>query len=244
MTETITIRNGLHGISKFLVREDGSYDKETIQHVNEQYFKHMSFTEEDIWLDAGAHIGAFTCTIAPRVKRVVALEPQEENFEMLKLNVDLNRAKNVVLRHAQLSSETFGATDTLYLSPDRNTTMHSFLPIHAKNARREEKVLEYYPFYVLMRHWKINAVKINIEGGEFRIFRELLTKEKYIHAENIQKVVLVWHEGYRAVARGLIEARIPFVTKVVEQFQKEFRSVHTERVGTNTILYAKYRKLK
>ena len=71
---------------------------------------HFCPKEGDIVVDVGAHIGRYTLIAANRVGRngkVVAVEANPDNFEMLNNNVKLNRLTNVTsLNYAAYSHET------------------------------------------------------------------------------------------------------------------------------------------
>jgi FkbM family methyltransferase len=58
----------------------------------------------DIVLDAGANIGIFTLLASRKAKRVIAVEPDPENFSYLVKNVKINCVKNVVLVNKALSN--------------------------------------------------------------------------------------------------------------------------------------------
>ncbi len=57
-------------------------------------------------LDAGAHVGIFSLQASQWAKRVVALEANRINFDLLSLNVDRNALDNVEPRHLALWKTT------------------------------------------------------------------------------------------------------------------------------------------
>jgi FkbM family methyltransferase len=59
----------------------------------------------DVVVDGGANFGAFTTLVSPRVKQVYSIEPNPENFELLKQNVDNNRLTNVTAINAALADK-------------------------------------------------------------------------------------------------------------------------------------------
>lgn len=65
----------------------------------------LRLTKDDVVLDAGANIGLFTILVYDRVKEVVAIEPEPNNFEMLKLNIIKNNCKNVILVNKAISDK-------------------------------------------------------------------------------------------------------------------------------------------
>ena len=59
------------------------------------YLNKITTTKDDIWLDAGGNIGAFACVISNKVKKVITIEPDEENFNILLNNLITNNCGNV-----------------------------------------------------------------------------------------------------------------------------------------------------
>ncbi len=50
------------------------------------YEQHYQIGSNDVVLDLGAHVGNFTVHVAPRCKKVIAIEPEPYNFELLLKN--------------------------------------------------------------------------------------------------------------------------------------------------------------
>ncbi len=115
---------------------------------------------EDVVVDAGANIGAFTVFAARRCKRVLAIEPLPGNFQMLRENIRLNQLDNVAVVEAALAAEagelnmhgdgvsasTFWGTGS-QLVP--SITLESCLTAHAID--------------------RTDLLKMDIEGGEFDV---------------------------------------------------------------------------
>jgi FkbM family methyltransferase len=65
--------------------------------------------ENDIIIDAGANIGAFTIPAAKLVGSkgaIISIEPEKTNFSILKENVELNNLNNVILINKALYNES------------------------------------------------------------------------------------------------------------------------------------------
>jgi FkbM family methyltransferase len=69
-------------------------------------------SKQDVLLDAGACVGGLSILASTKVRRVYAVEPEPHNFNLLRRNIALNRAKNVMPINAALSNEV----GTAYLS--------------------------------------------------------------------------------------------------------------------------------
>ena len=61
------------------------------------YFIHRIIDYDDIVIDVGAHIGFHTIHCAKKCKLVIALEPEPQNFYLLKENIKLNNLNNVIV---------------------------------------------------------------------------------------------------------------------------------------------------
>jgi hypothetical protein len=72
--------------------------------------EHFTPKDGDIVIDIGAHIGRYTIIASKRVGangKVVAIEADPSNFEMLNRNIKLNRLQNITtLNYAAFSKET------------------------------------------------------------------------------------------------------------------------------------------
>ena len=62
---------------------------------NEYIHRGLVLDKNDIVLDLGANIGAFSCRNFREVKKIIAFEPEDVNFEFLSVNVSENKAKNI-----------------------------------------------------------------------------------------------------------------------------------------------------
>lgn len=59
--------------------------------------------EDDVVLDGGANVGAFSLLISKRVKKIVSLEANPVNYQYLLQNIDRNRLTNVIPINAALT---------------------------------------------------------------------------------------------------------------------------------------------
>lgn len=62
-----------------------------------------SLEDDEVVLDGGANIGAFTLAASSIADQVIAVEPNPENFRYLVHNIRLNKMKNVIPINAALS---------------------------------------------------------------------------------------------------------------------------------------------
>jgi len=151
----------------------GSVDEEVLAHSfsNEQFLRAVPEYEpqaDDTIIDVGAHIGTFALLAARMVPngRVFAVEAAEETFDLLRINVALNEAHNVVAERLLLSNTEGEAT--LYLDVMGGNWGHSATRKVSRRTERvrasslarflEERQIEYCDF-----------MKLNCEGSEFPI---------------------------------------------------------------------------
>src|SRR3972149_6325307 len=64
--------------------------------VKKNYTKDfIPITKDSIVVDVGAHIGSFSIMVARSAYKVLAFEPEPNNYQMLKRNMELNRLENM-----------------------------------------------------------------------------------------------------------------------------------------------------
>ena len=145
----------------------GYYEKQVTKYICSQLHPGMDF------VDIGANIGYYTLIAAKRLfasDRVHAFEPDNDNFERLKRNVELNEMTNVELNRLAVSNSSGRAT--FYSSNQgrnrgigglRQTEKGSQVAVTCKTVRLDEYFSERFP----SRLNKVGLVKIDIEGAEF-----------------------------------------------------------------------------
>lgn len=81
------------------LRNNGSYGLDEIARINE-----LISTQSNI-LVVGAHIGSLVIPIAKNCNKVVAIEANPNNFNLLKTNLHLNKTENVSIHNIAASSK-------------------------------------------------------------------------------------------------------------------------------------------
>jgi FkbM family methyltransferase len=144
--------------------------------------------EGDVVIDIGAHIGRYTIIGAKRVGtngKVVAIEANPSNFEMLNRNIKLNQLTNIIsLNNAVYSKET---KIKLYLPGEElgHTIYNTVMSDRAKNEDKFVEVSANTLDYLLQLKGitDVNWVKIDVEGAEFEVLKgatNVLSKSKDI----------------------------------------------------------------
>jgi FkbM family methyltransferase len=192
------LRPGTSTLLKFKVPK---YDYEFYCRINKDDFKIMTIHEDDIIkrftpkegdivIDIGAHIGLYTIISSKRVGangKVVAIEADPSNFEMLNSNIKLNQLTNVIpLNYAVHSKET---KVKLYLPSGEsgftkyNTIMPNWINAQEKFVEVNANTLDYLLQLNEIRQEEVNWIKIDVEGAEFEVLKgatNVLSKSKDI----------------------------------------------------------------
>ena len=192
------LKPGNSSLLKFTVPK---YNYEFYCRVNKDDFKIMTIHEDeiiehftpkqgDIVVDIGAHIGLYTIISSKRVGtngKVIAIEADPGNFEMLNRNIKLNQLTNVIaLNYAVYSKET---KIKLYL-PSGESGFTKYNTIVSDWANNEDKfvevnanTLDYLLQLNQIREEEVNWIKIDVEGAEFEVLKgatNVLSKSKDI----------------------------------------------------------------
>ncbi len=142
--------------------------------------------EGDIFVDVGAHIGKYTIIASKRVGangKVIAIEADPDNFDLLNRNIQLNNLSNVIaLNYAVYSKEE---TIKLYLPStgrgggDESSSYTEYNTIMSDRAARgDEKfvkvkanTLDYLLQSNMMKQEEVNWIKIDVEGAEYEVLK-------------------------------------------------------------------------
>lgn len=166
----------------------------------------------DVVIDIGAHIGVFTLRASRAVGpsgRVIAVEPEAHNFELLARNCRLNRLGNVLLRNTAAGASTGQGRLRVYKSG--RTTTHSLespltrdQPLANPDFTTADVHCETVDSIVFSSQLqKVDAIKIDVEEHEIdvlegarevlRVFKPRMVIE--VASEN-QGIVTRWLAGH------------------------------------------------
>lgn len=119
-------------------------------------------------VDIGANIGYYACIEAQIVSdkgKVYAIEPELNNFKLLKKNIQINKYEDIIEPFQMAISDTDGYS-TLYLSDKSN--LHSLLKvrgIHTTTYTTKTSTLDSF----LRDKTHIDFIRMDIEGFEYKI---------------------------------------------------------------------------
>ena len=141
-------------------------------------------------IDAGANVGVYTVLAAEKVGengKVIAIEPEIENYKRLIENIQLNNFRNVIPQNIALTDHE--GFEKLYLSS--SFVGHSLIFQEDKNSYIKIPVKTIDKLVEELNLKKIDVIKIDTEGAEMPILRGA---EKTLKANpNIKIIVAVEH---------------------------------------------------
>jgi FkbM family methyltransferase len=146
------------------------------------YASRVTFTLGDVWLDGGGNVGGFSGLFHPMVDRIVCVEPEPGNLEVLHANLELHGAKNVTVVPAAIVGDDRPSV-TLYLNQQTNKGSHSE---HVRRGRVPMEVAAINIDALMQRH-RFNKMKLDVEGAEVGILRGMGT------LSHIKEMVMEYH---------------------------------------------------
>jgi FkbM family methyltransferase len=177
-----------YGYQVYCRSEDNFNDFVILTQYGHNLIERLSHKEGDIVVDVGAHTGLYTIISSKRVGqngKVVAIEADPIDFELLSRNIKLNGLTHVIgLNHTVYSKETklkfylplAGTKSNTIMSDTIKKTEEKFIEI---NPDRLDDLLQQNG----IRHSDVNWLKIDVEGGEIEILKgatKILSKSKDI----------------------------------------------------------------
>lgn len=145
----------------------------------QQYLKRFKLKETDRFLDVGANIGATAFFLQGFVADVYCFEPDKDNFKMLYRNTkqfhNVHKFNKALVGNVDLERD-------FYLNKQTNKGTHSFLV----KRGRDKITVECRNIQQIIKKYKINIVKMDVEGAEC----ELLTNMSY---KNIDELIFEYH---------------------------------------------------
>ncbi len=157
--------------------------------------EHFRPKEGDVVVDVGAHIGRYTIIASKQVGpngKVIAIEADPSNFEMLNRNIELNRLANVTtLNYAAFSKE---GKIKLYLPAGDVFTKYNTIMSNWVWVKPEDKFVEVNGNTLdnLLQQIglrQVNWIKIDVEGAEFEVLKG--ANNLFLNNKNIALLVEV-----------------------------------------------------
>ncbi|MCL0050753.1 FkbM family methyltransferase [Dehalococcoidia bacterium] len=159
---------------------------------------------EGVFVDVGAHIGKYTMTMGRRLGsrgRVIAFEPDCDNYRVLEKNISLNRLKNVILLNKALWGEK-GKLKLYYPhDPNDKDTGNTGASTVVCHANWKHRIVEADTLDNVLKELGIESVdliKIDVEGAEIKVLegaKETLKQSPRIIFESLddEKMSKMWN---------------------------------------------------
>jgi FkbM family methyltransferase len=169
-------------ICKFYVREDMDTDPIVIREIWEEDVYRMEdqyLNNGGVVLDIGANIGAFSVYCALKGAEVYSIEPEPNNLDILKKNIELNNLQNKIFP-IDFGISNFNGTAVINNVGGGSTIKDG----------KSGSTIKIITFDDLLKQYEIDEVsilKIDIEGSEKELIlgasRDSLNKCNYITME-------------------------------------------------------------
>ncbi|MEM4488681.1 MAG: FkbM family methyltransferase [Desulfurococcaceae archaeon] len=130
---------------------------------------------DKIVIDIGAHIGLHAIHLAKKAKLVICLEPEPNNYRLLKINVKMNKLDNIIVLPIAASNKDDYVI--LYLS-ERSSGAHTLeysrsnLIQSRKNLRVLSRKVDTLLEQLGIRN--VDIVKIDVEGHEEKVIEGMI----------------------------------------------------------------------
>lgn len=169
---------------------------------------------EDVWLDAGGHIGIFATRLLtqfPKVKKVYSYEPFHNNVEFLEQNIQMNGVQD----RCEIIEKAIVADDSseveFYLSQDSGK--HSVHHIRG----RQVTTVPAENINTIIKEKGITAIKMDIEGLEYDMIKALNQES----LDQIRLFIVEYHFHYS----WLLENRSAKFTEILDIFRANFGEI-------------------
>ena len=157
---------------EFRTRPDTTDAKVIDEVVKRNVYEHKKFgfllSDCPIWLDLGANIGTFSCLASSRGSKVIAFEPEPDNFALLEHNVAQNKSQVTCVPKGVVAGPT-GTLDLYVCKGDYNKYRHTIF----KKRGRQAIQIHVENFQEVLTKYKPNGIKIAIEGAEIEILESV-----------------------------------------------------------------------
>lgn len=133
---------------------------------SETDYDNITFEPGSVWFDIGANIGTFPRKFANKIGTIVSFEPELMNYSLLLANTKL--LTNVVCVNAAVVNDEQHVG--LFINTGENKAKHTTLELtDAANAAYNLQPVAGMQLESLLRSYRPDGLKIDIEGGEYSL---------------------------------------------------------------------------
>ena len=171
----------------FYYREGNFGDIYTIkENINGKQYKMLALRSSDVVLDIGAHIGTFAVPVSMKVHRVISVEMDLENYNVLALNTEIY--PNISIIRAAVVSDNNDSRFVEYYRAKVNSGSHS---IFVKKGRGDPIRCDTIKIGDLLDKYSPSIIKCDVEGSEYGIFEDLQLPDF------VRQIIIEFHFGHK-----------------------------------------------
>jgi FkbM family methyltransferase len=158
----------MHKTGAWLRRD--THDKYVIRQINQ--YRSLNIIPGCRVLDIGGHIGLFArYAIDCGALHVLSIEPHPGNCDVFELNV--KNYPDVELIEAAVVPRSCNESEINFYESTTDTSAHSIVPIRGRNVFTVDTI-KFEKVLCEEVNSKSVVIKIDIEGGEFGLFQEII----------------------------------------------------------------------
>lgn len=176
--------------------------------------------KEPFIIDCGSNIGMSICYFKKKYpeSKIVGFEPDKKTFQLLKNNVEKNKLGNVEL----YESAVYNREDTINFYSDVDKDGDLGMSVTKRLLESNRRIKETKVHSVLLSRFikkPVDLLKIDIEGAEFEVIKELSNSSKF---KLINEIIIEYHSKTNKVNK------LYKILKILEQNDFKFiiHSVH------------------
>jgi FkbM family methyltransferase len=167
---------------------------------HEKTIKKYFSLRDGVFIDIGANIGRYVIIVSKHLKSgsVIAIEPEKNNFEILKKNIGLNKLSNVILKNLACSDKV----GKIYFYIDGfSSGGHSIKPkkgfrkIYVKTSRVDRILAE-------LKIKRVDLIKIDVEGAEAEVLKGAIKTLKKYHPKIIFEA---WEDKKLKIVKDILD---------------------------------------
>ena len=167
--------------------------------------------QEDVWLDAGGHIGIFATRLLtqfPRIQKVYSYEPFHNNVEFAQQNIEMNGVQDrcEIIEKAIVSNDS----DSVEFFLSQDSGKHSVHPIRG----RQVTTVPAENINSIIKEKGITCIKMDIEGMEYEMIKSM-NQESF---DQLKLFIVEYHFHYS----WLLENRASKFNEIMEIFGNNF----------------------
>jgi len=172
------------GLKKFTYRDNKS-DLWVINEVAHPstYQKWLQVGSDDVVLDIGMNIGAFSVFYGSKAKVCIGFEPEEENFNLAVENINQNKREGSVI---PLKKAVLGRREShieLFVNNGSRRDGDTIIP----KRGRKRIIVDVANINDLIEQYKPNKIKMDCEASEYDIIKHIKDWS------GIESMVVEWH---------------------------------------------------